>query len=204
MNSNPGNSTHANPEPLNPDPTAKDPDSDAKLRLQLAIFDVTRNAEGKPLDEITESLQSAFAAHGVRTPPGTWLESVASSAFYGKPYIIDFPTAIAADNAVPAPDTNIRDRIAARRRLRQEKLPAGILPSPAAWKVSGNQATHAGKKDDIHPGIASRPANGRMVLAVAVGVVCALKAIRAVRGSQHRSASPVQSHRGAGRRDSNV
>ncbi len=87
-------------DPTGQDPTVKDPAADVKLQLQLAIFEASKDSEGKSLAEILESLRSAFAARGVAEPPATWLESVASSAFYGEPYVIDFPTAVAADSAV--------------------------------------------------------------------------------------------------------
>ncbi|WP_284976802.1 hypothetical protein [Arthrobacter sp. efr-133-TYG-104] len=78
-------------------PSSKDPEADTKLQLQLAIFDVAKGAQGKSLETIMASRRSAFAARGVKSPPTTWLEAVASSASYGTPYIVDLPAAVAAD-----------------------------------------------------------------------------------------------------------
>ncbi|WP_285247676.1 MULTISPECIES: hypothetical protein [unclassified Pseudarthrobacter] len=202
MTSNPDKAGRANPEPLNPDPTGQDPSAtdpgvDAKLQLQLAIFGVTKDAQGKSLQEILQRLRSAFADHGVQTPPGTWLESVASSAFYGEPYIIDLPAALAADSTLPAPSTDVRRRLAIRRRLRQEKLPAGTFPSPAAWDVPANEITHPGRSGHIHPVTISRTARGtRMVLAAVGAVMAVLMAIRAVRGPKtHPSAAAPNTRR---------
>ena len=208
MSFNPGKAGPANPEPLNPDPTgqdpsASDPGADAKLQLQLAIFDVTKDAQGKSLEEILESLRSAFAAHGVEAPPNTWLESVASSAFYGEPYIIDFPAAIAADAAVAAPNQNVRQRLAYRRQLRQEKLPAGTFPPPAAWDVPANEVTRpgtAGRSVTVSP----TTSGARLVLASLGAAMAVLFAIRAARGADRRAAPPVQSLKGAARKGSHV
>lgn len=125
------------------DPDAQDPDAEEKLRLQLAIFDVSRDAGGRGLQEIREMLLSAFAARGVAAPPATWVESVASSAFYGEPYIIDYPTAIAADDLEPAPNPEVRERLAARRELREVQLPPGIFPSQEEWNIPANEVTSA-------------------------------------------------------------
>jgi hypothetical protein len=197
MTSNPDNGGSINAKPLKVDPTgqdpaAKDPAADVKLQLQLAIFDVTKDAQGKSLEEILQRLRSAFAAHGVRTPPGTWLESVASSAFYGEPYIIDLPAAIAADAVVPAPDGEVADRLAVRRELREEKLPPGTLPSPADWDVPANEITRTGRTDRA-PSVAvsrSRGANGTAMVAVAVAAAVAV-AVLAVRGSRRPPFAPA-------------
>lgn len=210
MSSNPNNAGRANPEPLNPDPTGQDPSAtdpaaDAKLQLQLAIFDATRDAQGNSLDEILKRLRSAFADHGVQTPPGTWLESVASSAFYGEPYIIDLPTAVAADNTLPAPSTDVRRRLAIRRRLRQEKLPAGTFPSPASWDVPGNETTHHRRPGHVRPATISRTASGTRMVVAAVGAVMAvLMAIRAVREAKHTPVLPLQALDGAAWKGNNA
>lgn len=146
MSTNPGSTDHAGGEPAGMDPAlqapgAGDPMADGKVRLQLAIFDVTRDAGGKSLSEIQEMLLAAFSRHGVEPPPGTWVESVASSAFYGEPYIVDISAAVAADAMVPAPNEDVRERLAARRGLQQEKLPAGILPAPDEWNIPANEVT---------------------------------------------------------------
>ena len=143
MSTNPSNTDPAYAEPLSTDPTgqdpgATDPTADVKAQLQSAIFEVTRDAEGKSLGNILELLRSAFARRGVEAPPNTWLESVASAAFYGEPYIIDLPAALAAEGAVPAPSEDVRRQLASRRQLRQETLPPGIFPAPADWDIHGD------------------------------------------------------------------
>lgn len=131
-------------EPLHPDSSAavNDPGADVRVQLQTAIFEVSKNSKGQSLDVILEKLRSAFAAHGVQEPPATWLEAVASSAFYGEPYIIDFPSAIAADDVVPAPKEDVRERIASRRELHSEELPgpASVDRGVSAEKTSGGSA----------------------------------------------------------------
>lgn len=145
---NPAPAGAGDPRPLTVDPTGQDPGATdpaaaEKVRLQVAIFEVTKESGGKSQQQIRDMLLSAFARHGVQSPPGTWLDSVASAAFYGEPYIIDIPAALAAEGTVPAPNEDVRERLASRRRLRKEKLPPGILPAPTDWDVPDNQVTHA-------------------------------------------------------------
>ncbi|MET3932191.1 hypothetical protein [Arthrobacter sp. OAP107] len=209
MNTNPRNNGSVNAEPLAVDPTgqdpaATDPAADAKLRLQLAIFEVTKDARGKGLDEILDRLRAAFAAQGVRTPPTTWLESVASSVFYGEPYIIDLPAAVAADAAVPAPSRLVRDQIASRRELREEKLPPGTFPSPADWQVPATEITRTGTAGREHQVRVSRPAGGNRAVLAAVSLAAAVVvSVLAVRGRRRRQV-PVQAHTDTTRKCSNV
>ncbi|NUT69697.1 hypothetical protein [Pseudarthrobacter sp. C4D7] len=190
MNSEAGSTTSPNPEaapgsaqdPTVLDPDAKDQDAEEKLRLQLAIFDVTRQAGGRSLAEIRELLLSAFAARGAGTPPETWVESVASSAYYGEPYIIDYPTAIAADDLEPAPNQEVRERLAARRELQQEKLPAGIFPAQDEWNIPGRR--DAGPSSSR--ALSLTGSNGRMVLAVAALAAVAVAVAVAVRAGAGR------------------
>ncbi|WP_285248581.1 hypothetical protein [Pseudarthrobacter sp. efr-133-R2A-89] len=193
MSSDPGRTNHAGVEPLDVDPTgqepavvdpeAHDPDPDAKLKLQLAIFDVTRRgATGKSLEEIREMLLTAFAARDVAPPPFTWVESAASSAFYGEPYIIDYPTAIAADDLEAAPDETVRKRLAARRELREVQLPPGIFPSREEWKIPANEATGTAGTRTLSPS----GWGGRAVLAVAALAAVAVAAIAAIRAGTGR------------------
>ncbi|MBX7445075.1 MULTISPECIES: hypothetical protein [unclassified Arthrobacter] len=163
------------------DPSAKDHAFDEKLRLQLAIFEVTRDAGGKGLSEIREMLLAAFARHGVEPPPGTWVESVASSAFYGEPYIVDFPAAVAADEMVPAPNDEVRERLASQRQLQQEKLPAGIFPSRADWNIPGNEVSRGSTRT-----LSLTRQEGGTVLVVAALVAAAVVAVVAVRAGTGR------------------
>lgn len=175
-------------EPEQQDPSAVDPAADEKVQLQLAIFEVTRDARGKDLADIQDRLRAEFTRRGVATPPGTWLESVASAAFYGQPYLIDLPSAVAADSAVPAPDQEIRERLESRRKLRREKLPPGIFPDASEWEVRPDQVTPAwhgaagGPPSNTRtsPGWASRP------LLAAAGMVAALLVTAAVWASRRR------------------
>jgi len=149
MSTNPGSRNQGGEQvavdPALQDPTATDPLADEKVRLQLAIFEVTREADGKGIGAIRDMLRAAFARHGVETPPATWVESVASSAFYGEPYIVDLEAAVTADTIVPAPNEEVRERLASRRRLQQEKLPAGIFPTREDWELSPDEVTTTGK-----------------------------------------------------------
>lgn len=170
------------------DPSATDPMADEKVRLQLAIFEVTRDADGKNLDEIQELLRAAFARHRVETPPGTWLESVASSAFYGEPYIVDLSAAVIADTIVPAPNDELRERLASRRRLQQEKLPAGIFPSQDEWNIPRNEVT--GGSTSTRTLSMTRWESGAVLAlaALAVAAVAAVVAIRAGTGRRRMEA----------------
>lgn len=201
MSTTPSSREPARATPLNVDPTGQDPDANdpmvnEKLQLQLAIFEVTPAAQGKSLDEIQSMLRSAFAARGVESPPGTWLDSVASSVFYGEPYIIDLPAAVAADNTMPAPSEDVRRRLSSRRRLRQERLPAGIFPSPSDWDTPDDQATNA---TDTHHSRRSRPriwspgpGPETVLAAVLIGVaVLIARAARAAR-RRHTDGQPAQ------------
>jgi len=177
-------------DPTGQDPAATDPDAEAKLQLQLAIFEVSKDSKGRSLDEIITRLRAAFADHGVDEPPFTWLESVASSAYYGEPYIIDFPTALAADDAVSAPNEQVRERLEKRRELRAEKLPPGIFPSASDWNVpeAAGRNTTAGAN-------ASAPAPRASILVAIVGsvVVAAAAAVLTARASRRRrtTAAPI-------------
>lgn len=168
-------------EPAGQDPTVNVPAADVKLQLQLAIFEASKGSEGKSLAEILERLRSAFAARGVAEPPATWLESVASSAFYGEPYLIDFPTAVAADSTVPAPNQEVRNRLAGRRELRAEKLSPGIFPSRDDWDVPIIKSPEA-----ANPAGVSRRATRTAAGLVFVGVVVAAIVIQSVRTSNLR------------------
>ncbi|MFD1212158.1 hypothetical protein ACFQ36_08895, partial [Arthrobacter sp. GCM10027362] len=56
---------------------------------QLAIVKVARRARGRDIEEIKAMLREEFSRLGLPQQPGTWLEAVASEAWYGKPYVID-------------------------------------------------------------------------------------------------------------------
>ena len=138
---NPPDATPLNPDPTGQDPSAKDPAAGEKAQLQAAIFEVTRAAGGRSLHEIREMLQAEFSRRGVKAPTTIWLDSVASAAFHGEPYIIDLPAALAAEAAVPAPNDGVRKRLARRRELRKDKLPAGTFPPASAWELDSRDVT---------------------------------------------------------------
>lgn len=168
------------------DPSAKDPAFDEKLRLQLAIFEVTRDADGRGLGEIRDMLLAAFSRHGVQPPPGTWVESVASSAFYGEPYIVDLSAAVAADAIMPAPNDEVRERLASHRQLQQEKLPAGIFPAPEDWNLPGSETGRGSTR-----ALPMARWESGTVLAVAALVAAAVVAVVAVRaGTGRRTGTP--------------
>ncbi|WP_426763792.1 hypothetical protein ACP3TD_14950 [Pseudarthrobacter sp. 1G09] len=178
----------------NATPGTNEPEEDSHVQLQLAIFDVTRDAEGNDLEEIKARLQAEFARRGVQSPPATWLDSVASAAFYGKPYIVDLPSALAADDAVPAPTEGVREQLELRRELRNEKLPPGILPAASEWKLSPDEVTTA----EPAPSPGGRPAHGTegnaagfrpllVAAALAAAVVLAFAAARSTRRGARRT-----------------
>ncbi|MGN8129118.1 hypothetical protein [Arthrobacter sp. RC1.1 241] len=162
-----------------------DPAADEKVRLQLAIFEVTREADGKSMAEIRGMLRAAFSRHGVDAPPATWVESVASSAFYGEPYIVDLSAAVAADALVPAPDGDVRERLAARRELQQEKLPAEIFPAPSEWNIPATQTTSGSTRT-----VSLTRWDSSVVLAAAA-LAAAVVAVIAVRAGTSRRRAPA-------------
>ncbi|MGO4230100.1 hypothetical protein AB4Y72_14645 [Arthrobacter sp. YAF34] len=184
-----------NMDPVEQDPSAKDPAADEKVQLQLAIFEVTPDARGKSLGEIRQMLLAAFSRRGVEPPPDTWLDSVASAASYGEPYIIDLPAALAADGEVPAPNEEVRRGLASRRRLRQQRLPAGIFPSPAEWEVTDKEVAGGAPSQAVrgHPraltwrigGAGTALAGAALLIAAAVLAVRAVSAVR-----RHRAGAP--------------
>src|SRR4051794_6445466 len=93
------------------------PTATRNVRRQLAIFEVAKRARGKSMAEIRQMLRQAFARHRVPSPPEPWMESVASEASYGEPYIVDLPAAQAADSMVEAPDAQVHGSLAGRRQL---------------------------------------------------------------------------------------
>lgn len=194
MSTSPG-SVNPNAEPLDPDPTgqdpsAKDPTAEEKMLLQVAIFEVTRQVEGKSLPGIRDMLRAEFARRGVQPPTPMWLDAVASAAFHGEPYIIDLPAALAAERAVPAPNQEVRERLAVRRELREEKLPPGIFPPASAWELDDNDVTRGDPETDRQnpqavPG-------GRTwlwtILSAGVAALLALAAVRALAVNNSRRA----------------
>ncbi|MDQ0663362.1 hypothetical protein QFZ35_001860 [Arthrobacter ulcerisalmonis] len=178
----------ANLDPGLPDPTAGNYMADEKVRLQLAIFDVTREADGRSLGEIREMLTAAFARHGVETPPATWVESVASSAFYGEPYIVDLEAAVTADAIVPAPNEDVRERLASHRQLQQKELPPGIFPAPSEWELSPGEVTTTAQgpaRRGAFRALAASAGTSRQLLAAA-GLAAAVLAALVVMRVSHR------------------
>lgn len=98
-------------------PTPANPDN---VQRQLAIFDVVRRARGKTLAEVKSMLVKAFAERGLSRQPAVWVDAVASEAAYGKSYIVDLPSAVAADSITNAPDPRVEDILRGRRDLRLE------------------------------------------------------------------------------------
>ncbi|KRE91878.1 hypothetical protein [Arthrobacter sp. Soil764] len=187
---NPPDATPLNPDPTGQDPSAKDPAAGEKAQLQAAIFEVTGAAKGRSLHEIREMLQAEFSRRGVKAFNSIWLDSVASAAFHGEPYIIDFPAALAAEAAVPAPNDGVRKRLARRRELRQDKLPAGTFPPASAWELDSGDVTGGAPEPRPDPRtVLGNTRAVRQLLAVAASGAAALLAIAAVwaaRNSRHR------------------
>ena len=95
-----------------------EPVQPGNVQRQLAIFNIVRRAQGKSMAEIQQMLRDAFARRRLPIPTGTWLDAVATEASYGKPYIVDLPSAVAADKIMAAPDPNVEEYLQLRRRLR--------------------------------------------------------------------------------------
>jgi hypothetical protein len=187
---NPADAKPLNPDPTGQDPSAQDPGAKEKMLLQSVIFEVTREAEGRSLPEIRDLLQSGFSRSGVTAPTNTWLDAVASAAFYGEPYIIDLPAALAADTAVAAPNVEVRERLASRRELRNEKLPAGTFPPASAWELDDSEVT--GRTSEPGPDartVLDSTRAVRQVLAVAAASAAVLLGIAVVRAAKDRRRS---------------
>ena len=203
MSTSPG-SVNPDAEPLDPDPTgqdpsAKDPTAQEKMLLQAAIFEVTRQVDGKSLPGIKEMLQSEFARRGVQAPTPMWLDAVASAAFHGESYIIDFPAALAAEGAAPAPDQALRERLAVRRGLREEKLPAGIFPPASAWELDDNDVTvgdpETSRRPDPLAGWGGRTGLWKAVSAAGLAALLAFAAVRALAANKPGNAKRARKKR---------
>ena len=191
MSTSPGNANPSGAKPLDPDPTGQDPSAEdpggrQKALLQAVIFEVARETEGRGLADIRDMLQSGFARAGVAAPTNAWLDSVASAAFYGEPYIIDLPAALAAEGAVPAPNQEVRERLAVRRELRKEQLPPGIFPPASAWELDESDVT--GRRPEPGPdarAVLESTRAARRMLAVAASGAAAGLAFAAVRAARN-------------------
>ncbi len=116
---------------------SEDSTADRRVLRQQLIFEVAREARGRPPAEIKAMLREAFARHDLPAQPGSWLDAVASEASYGKAYVIDIPSAAAADRSVGTPDAAVADDIEYFRGLDQPAVAsvpgagaAGATPSP--------------------------------------------------------------------------
>lgn len=192
MSTTPDGVNPASPKPVDPDPTgqdpsAQDPGAEQKMLLQSVIFEVAREAEGRSLPEIRDMLQSGFSRSGVTAPTNMWLDAVASAAFYGAPYIIDLPAALAADAAIAAPDPEMRERLASRRELRNEKLPAGTFPPASAWELDDSEVTGrtSGPGTDARA-LLKRTRAVRRILAAAAATAALLLGITVLRAANSR------------------
>jgi len=88
---------------------------------------------------------------------------------------------------VPAPNQEVRDRLAGRRELRADKLPPGLFPSTDDWAVTVIEAP-AGGPEAVKPAVISRRATGIAVGLVFVGVVGAAIVVQSARASnRHRT-----------------
>jgi hypothetical protein len=184
---NPADARPLDPDPTGQDPSAQDPGAKEKMLLQSVIFEVTREAKGRSMPEIRDMLQAGFSRSGVTAPTNTWLEAVASTAFYGESYIIDIPAALAADTAVAAPNPEVRERLASRRELRNEKLPAGTFPPASDWELDDNEIT--GKTSEPAPDartVLESTRTVRQLLAAAAASAAFLLGIAVLRAANSR------------------
>jgi hypothetical protein len=155
------------------------PAAQRNVQRQLAIFEVASRARGKSMAEIKQMLREAFARRRLPGQPGTWLDSVASEASYGEPYIVDLSAAETADSMEQAPDARVHRSLAWRRQL---------------WQLAGRSAG-AGRPDDpAQPGRRAGRARRRAVpitneglaavraiVAGAIALTAALAVVMAVR-----------------------
>lgn len=173
----------------------KNPKEGRNVQRQLAIFEVAKDARGKSMDEIKEMLRAAFSRHRVSGQPGTWLDGVASEASYGEPYIVDMPSALAADSIMPAPDPQVQQTLAGRRKLRQsEEPPAKSDRAFEAAAPSGGGTASAGAR-----GIGTVTGRDPAVLIVAVAVALTLAVSAAVAFREARRRAARQRRVGGGR-----
>lgn len=148
------------------------------VQRQLAIFDVVRRAPGKTLAEVKAMLTKAFAERGLPRQPELWLDAVASEAAYGKPYIVDLPSAVAADSITSAPDPHVEDILRERRDLRSESN-GDQGPARAAGAVGGLSDDGATRHRSA-PGVPPLTLLGFVAAAaaIALGAAAARKALR--------------------------
>lgn len=143
MNTSPDSTNPADTRPLDPDPTgqdpsATDPTAKGKMLLQSVIFEVTREAGGRSLPEIRDMLQAGFARRGVEAPTNIWLDSVASAAFYGEPYIIDLPQPWQQNRLCRHPMTRYGSAWLRAGNCGRKSCPPGhFLPAqPGSWMTT--------------------------------------------------------------------
>jgi hypothetical protein len=170
------------------------PENRHNVQRQLAIFEVARQARGKNITEIKQMLREAFARRRLTAPPGTWLESVASEASYGKPYIVDLDSAETATTVAPAPDAIVQQSLQQRLRLRMpRRRPAGAGRHSAAPEQTGA----AGTRRRAASGTDENLAAVRALVAGAVALTLAAAAVMLVRSRRHPAAGLVTAGRPA-------
>ncbi len=155
-----------------------EPVQPGNVQRQLAIFNIVRRAQGRSMAEIQQMLRDAFARRRLPIPSGTWLDAVATEASYGKPYIVDLPSAVAADKIMAAPDPNVEEYLQLRRRLR-------------ASETSSSQ--RSGRTGSAAPRFRLAAATGRLnnaaarrTLATAIALALAVAATAIVRAVNKR------------------
>lgn len=153
----------------------------SNVEFQQAIIEVARHGRGKKANEIVQMLRAAFARRRLPSPPGPWMESVASEAARGKPYVVDVPTAKAMGSTLDAPGAYAQDAPARRGE-----------PGEAADVAGASGGSHGSRTRQVpDPGYGPGLVRGIVAGAIALGsVACVVIVIRAARRRSQLS-SPV-------------
>lgn len=152
----------------------------SNVEFQQAIIEVARRGRGKKANEIVQMLRAAFARRRLPAPPGPWMESVASEAARGKPYVVDVPTAKAMGSTLDAPGAYAQDAPARRGEPGEAADVAG---------ASGSLGTRTRQVPD--PGYGPGLVRGIVAGAIALcSVACVVIVIRAAR-HRTRLSSPA-------------
>jgi hypothetical protein len=155
-----------------------EPVQPGNVQRQLVIFNIVRRARGRSMAEIQQMLRDAFARRRLPIPSGTWLDAVATEAAYGKPYLVDLPSAVAADNIMTAPDPEVEEDLQRRRRLRASETSPSQQPGRTGNAAPRSRASAATRR--------LNSATARLTVATAIALALAIAATASVRAVNKR------------------
>jgi hypothetical protein len=151
-----------------------EPVQPGNVQRQLAIFNIVKRAQGRSMAEIQQMLRDAFARRRLSIPSGTWLDAVATEASYGKPYLVDLPSAVAADNIMAAPDPQVEEDLQLRRRLRASETSPSQRPGRTGNAAPRSRVAAATRR--LNNATARRTVATAVTLALAIAATAIVRA----------------------------